>query len=170
MRNKTFCAYIFLGLILFGLCSVAHADRERLNRFSDLVVTGDLSGIDDIYLTNNSFIGQEPTKVNGRTTIGGGYQTSHIDGAWIGLEGDDYAGTNLGGAIIYNAGKNASSNHEFLVNNSTVATFDSGGLDVTGEISISGAATSTGVLCTKSDGDIGQCTSAVGAGGTCTCG
>ena len=50
-----------------------------------------------------------------------------------------------------------------------VATFDSGGLNVTGEVSISGAATSTGVLCTKSNGDIGQCTSAVGAGGTCTC-
>jgi len=46
---------------------------------------------------------------------------------------------------------------------------NAGGLDVTGEVSISGAATSTGVLCTKSDGDIGQCTSAVGAGGTCTC-
>lgn len=43
------------------------------------------------------------------------------------------------------------------------------GVDITGELSLSGAATSTGVLCTKSDGDIGQCTSAVGAGGTCTC-
>lgn len=37
------------------------------------------------------------------------------------------------------------------------------------ELKLLEAATSSGVLCTKSDGNIGQCTSAVGAGGTCTC-
>lgn len=38
-----------------------------------------------------------------------------------------------------------------------------------GEVTLGGATTSTGVLCIKSDTTIGQCTSAVGAGGLCTC-
>lgn len=42
-------------------------------------------------------------------------------------------------------------------------------VNFTAEVSLGTAATSTGVLCTKADGNIGQCTSAVGAGGTCTC-
>lgn len=46
---------------------------------------------------------------------------------------------------------------------------NTGGLDVTGELSVSGTTTASGVICVKADGDYGQCTSAVGAGGTCTC-
>lgn len=40
---------------------------------------------------------------------------------------------------------------------------------ITAETAFLAAATSTGVLCTKSDGNVGQCTSGVGGGGTCTC-
>ncbi|HDL48465.1 MAG TPA: hypothetical protein ENH33_00685 [Actinobacteria bacterium] len=44
-------------------------------------------------------------------------------------------------------------------------------LTVTGEVSMSGV-TGDGVgkaVCIKADGDLGTCTDAVGAGGTCTC-
>lgn len=37
------------------------------------------------------------------------------------------------------------------------------------ELTITGTPTSTGVLCRTAGGTIGQCTSVVGAGGTCTC-
>jgi len=68
------------------------------------------------------------------------------------------------------------SDTQVLINNGSLITGDStftfnSSTKVlsTSEHKITGAATSGGVLCTKSDGNIGQCASAVGSGGTCTC-
>ena len=56
------------------------------------------------------------------------------------------------------------------VDDSNKLVANNAGVDVTGELSITGVGTTSGILCRKSDGDIGQCTADPGAAnGTCTC-
>ena len=55
-------------------------------------------------------------------------------------------------------------------NASAIITVSTAGATSIPELTITGAATNTKVLCAKSDGNIGECSSVVGADGTCTCG
>lgn len=114
-----------------------------------------------------------------RLLLVGGTAANPANGAIIDIRGDDFGGADAGGGIFLSSGDNSSGSDiqlnardEVIIQNasSTVAIFDSGGMNITGEINVSGAGTSQGVVCVKADGDFGQCSSAVGAGGTCTCG
>lgn len=114
-----------------------------------------------------------------RLLLAGGTAANPTNGGIIDIRGDDFGGADAGGGIFLTSGDNpagsdiqVNARDEFIVqnNSSTVGVFDSGGLNITGEINVSGAGVSQGVVCVKADGDFGQCSSAVGAGGTCTCG
>lgn len=67
---------------------------------------------------------------------------------------------------IYNSGSGV---FAISSNASRVGQFDSGGLNVYGEIYNSGTVASGGVLCVKSDSEFGQCTDQPDSSGDCTC-
>lgn len=131
----------------------------------NLVVLGEMeirSGASNVGDINS---GVDGTTTSGRVRISGGNNGGSVaQGAILNV-----FSTTAGGSIRMTPGTGGTT---IIASTSDVpvATFNNGGLDITGELSISGTPTASGVLCRKADGDIGQCTSVVAAGGTCTCG
>jgi hypothetical protein len=120
---------------------------------------------------------------NKTVVISGGGANGVNRGARVILNGNEVA--SVGGTATLQSGNAAGAdvvvsatdlvqvsgaNIELRTGGAARATVNNGGVDITGELSISGVPTASGVLCRKADGDIGQCTSVVAAGGTCTCG
>lgn len=85
-------------------------------------------------------------------------------------------GTAAAPSVVFNADQNTgmyrvgADNLGFSTNGVARVGINNGGLDVVGELNVTGTPTVSGVVCVKADGDYGQCTSVVAAGGTCTCG
>lgn len=93
--------------------------------------------------------------------------TSQVVSTPLGTAGaPSYANTSVAGTGMYFP---TTTSIGFSSGSTKRVDINSGGLDVTGELSVSGTTTASGVVCVKADGDYGQCTSVVGAGGTCTC-
>lgn len=189
-------------ILLVSFAAPAHADRERLNRFVELVASGSslpvvVSGstvatFDSGGLNVLAGSAASPSLAFGGTT--GFYELSNSIGVansgavkwWFDSTGALYAAGSGGilgvasGAVglpgLYfrddtNSGllNPSADTVAITAGGAARATVNTGGLDVTGEISATGLPTASGVICRKADGDLGQCTSAVGAGGTCTC-
>lgn len=152
---------------------------------ADCVSTLIGSGINPLASQNictiqGTFTVSGPLAVDGSLTIGDDNAYEVVANNIIMRNAHLLYGTDAGGTETYLFGQNTSDETvinaksgnavETRVNNVVVTSTDSGGLNITGELSITGAPTVSGVLCRKADGDIGQCTSVVAAGGTCTCG